>query len=631
MNVFELAAKLTLDTSEYESGLSGAEQKAQGLGGALGGKLGTAAKVGGAAIAAVGTAAVAAAGAIASGVSSLAEYGDNIDKASQKMGLSAEAYQEWDAILQHSGTSIDAMSRGMTTLSKAAESNSDAFAQLGITQEELASMNQEELFARTIEGLQGMEAGSERTVLAQKLLGGSAKELGALLNTSAEDTEKMRQRVHELGGVMSDEAVKDAAAYQDALQDLQTTIKGAKNQLLANFLPAITQVMDGLTMIFSGESGGIDRIQEGISTFTSKMAEKLPQFVAAAGQILTSAVTELGKNLPTLMQSLVDSIVTLLPILIQGAIQLVAGLVAALPQIISGLIAAIPQILSAIAEGFAPIVSDLGALFGQAFDAIKEVFSPIGEWFTARKEDVQNAFAAVDSWFSEKFAAASDAVHNAWSAIGSWFSERWSEISNAFSSADSWFSEKFAAASDAVHTAWTGIGSWFSEKWTEIQNVFGDAWSIFSGIGGQIVQGLIAGITSWIGNAMETARNLIRSVKGAANEEAEVNSPSRVFRRLGHALDEGLMLGIDDEAEGPIAAMRNLMQGITSASSDMGANFALMRPTASGQSDMTGRGGRYGGVSIIVNAAKGQSEESIAERVERKLAQALSQREAVWA
>ena len=195
MDVFDLVASITLDSSEYEDGLNDASQTTKSFGKRMGGALKTAGKIGAASIAAVGTAGALMAKKIWSGTQELAEYGDHIDKMSQKMGISAQAYQEWDAVLQHSGTSIDSMRRGMTTLSQQAQKGADAFDKLGISQEELASMSQEELFSATIEGLQKMEAGTERTALAQQLLGGSAKELGALLNTSAEETQKMKDRV----------------------------------------------------------------------------------------------------------------------------------------------------------------------------------------------------------------------------------------------------------------------------------------------------------------------------------------------------------------------------------------------------------------------------------------------------
>lgn len=310
MDIFDLSASLHLN-SDVEEGLNQAEGSMNGFASKLGNTLGTAAKVGGVAFTAVTGAAVGMAGAFASSAGSVAEYGDNIDKASQKMGISAQAYQEWDAILQHSGTSIDGMQRGMVTLSKAAESNAEEFQKLGLSQEQIASMNQEELFAATIKGLQNMESGTERTVIAQKLLGGASKELGALLNTSAEDTEAMRQKVHELGGVMSDEAVKSAAAYQDSLQDMQTSFSGLRNNLMAEFLPSITTVMDGLSAIFSGNDGGIDMITSGLDNLFSGIGEALPKIAEIATQIITALSATFVSSLPKIVEAGISIVGTL--------------------------------------------------------------------------------------------------------------------------------------------------------------------------------------------------------------------------------------------------------------------------------------------------------------------------------
>lgn len=59
MNVFDLVAKLTLDSSSYESGLGDAKKKAEGIGSKLGSALGAASKVAGAAITAASGAVVA--------------------------------------------------------------------------------------------------------------------------------------------------------------------------------------------------------------------------------------------------------------------------------------------------------------------------------------------------------------------------------------------------------------------------------------------------------------------------------------------------------------------------------------------------------------------------------------------
>ena len=140
-----------------------------------------------AAIAGLGTAALGAGTALTSAASGVASYGDNIDKMSQKMNMTAEAYQEWDAVMQHSGTSMESMKASMKTLANAAETNNKAFKEIGITEKDLQTLNQQELFEKTIAGLQNMTDDTQRTYVAGKLLGKGATELGALLNTSAAD------------------------------------------------------------------------------------------------------------------------------------------------------------------------------------------------------------------------------------------------------------------------------------------------------------------------------------------------------------------------------------------------------------------------------------------------------------
>ena len=356
MDLFDLVAKITLDSSQYEQGLKDAEGKASGFGS----KLKTAMKVGGAAIAAVGTAAVGLSTAFVAGAGSVAEYGDNIDKMSQKMGLSAQAYQEWDAIMQHSGTSMETMKAGMKTLANAVESGNDAFQRIGLTQKQIASMSQEDLFAATIAGLQNVENETERTYLAGQLLGRGATELGALLNTSAEDTEAMRQRVHELGGVMSDDAVKASARYQDSLQDMKTAFSGLSRNMMSEFLPSIATVMDGLSELFSG-GDGLGKISEGINQFVSNLSAALPRVMETGSKIVLALGDAIVGNLPVLFEAATQFILTLgqgivqqLPMLIKAALsivlQLAKGISESLPELIPTIVDVVLEIVDTLID-----------------------------------------------------------------------------------------------------------------------------------------------------------------------------------------------------------------------------------------------------------------------------------------
>lgn len=382
MNVFDLFAKITLDSSEYDAGLDSAESKSKGFGSKLKSGLATATKVGAAAIGAVGAAATAAGVAIMKQTGEIAAYGDNIDKMSQKMGMSATAYQEWDAILQHSGASIETMKTGMKTLATAAETGNDAFKQLGMSQEEIANMSQEELFGATITALQNVESETERTYLASKLLGKGGTELGALLNTSAEDTEKMRQRVHELGGVMSDEAVKAAAAYQDSLQDMTTSMNGLKRGLISGFMPALTTVMDGLTEIFSGNSDkGLGLLKTGISDTIQHLQEVVPKMMEIGRSIFSALYQAVLENLPQIVSggtelivNLVSGIVEALPSLVEAAFTIITTLTETLLEQAPVLAEAGLNALTSLTEGMDPLVviEKIGEILGSLVNHIIE-------------------------------------------------------------------------------------------------------------------------------------------------------------------------------------------------------------------------------------------------------------------
>ena len=369
MNVFDLYASLSLDTKNYEESLSGAETK----GSKFGSGLAKAAKVGAAAVTALGTAVVGGSVAIVKGAGNVATYGDNIDKMSQKMGISSTAYQEWDAILQHSGTSIDSMSRGMQTLQKNAVNSAEKFEALGLSQEEVANMSTEDLFAATIKGLQDMGEGAERTALASELLGGSSKELGALLNTSSEDTEKMRQKVHELGGVMSEDAVKASAAYQDSLQDLQTAFQGLSKRLMGNFLPGLTTVMDGITSLFSGNGDGVKQISKGIQTITSKLLEAIPKAIKVGGKIVKGIADAIKQNLPVLMEglkSVMGAIQEMLPSVLQIIKDLIPQLVTTLTEMLPQLVDMGIQLLGSLIEGITEAIPTLTEMLPEVIDSI---------------------------------------------------------------------------------------------------------------------------------------------------------------------------------------------------------------------------------------------------------------------
>lgn len=411
MNLFDLAAKITLDSSAYESGIKEAESTGKGFSEKLKSGLGTAAKVGAASVVAVGTAAVAVGKKLYSEVSDLAAYGDQIDKNSQKMGISAQAYQEWDFILQHSGSSIDAMGRGMMTLSKQAESNSDAFAHLGITQEDLATLNKEDLFAKTIEGLQALGEGTERDALAAQLFGGSAKELGPLLNTSAKEVVAMRKQVNDLGGVMSNKAVKDAAKFQDSLQDMKTAFDGIKRNLTSQFLPSFSGVFKNLAGILTSSGKDAEKYQKGLSKSFGKIAsdliKQIPKIAQTAGKIGLSLIDSLSETLTKNAGKFIRSGLNVIRELSSSLIDRIPDLMGDIGSIIGDVITKIPNILELawnIVKGLGEgILKGIPRIAEGIWNGIKGLFSgPVSDDVAEAMEKIDEINGKMQEWREEQ-------------------------------------------------------------------------------------------------------------------------------------------------------------------------------------------------------------------------------------
>ena len=604
MDVFDLMAKLTLDSSQYDSGLTGAENKAS----SFGSKIGKGLAVGGAAMAAVGTAAVAAGTAVVKATGEVAAYGDNIDKMSQKMGISAEAYQEWDAVMQHSGTSMETMKASMKTLANAVEKGNEAFERIGLTQEQLASMSQEQIFEATIAGLQNVEDTTERTYLAGQLLGRGATELGALLNTSAEETQAMRDRVRELGGVMSEEAVKAAAKYQDTLQDLQTGFEGLKRNLLSEFLPGITTVMEGLTALSTGDYDlGVEKIAEGIDDFIQKTEEKFPKFLEIGFRIVMNISKSITQNLPKLIEMAVTVINTIinaissnlgeflpivvtaigsvastilqnLPLILTSVLELISLLanyiltdglpmiIQMLPDLIVGIVDfilsastmitdAVVQILYAIIELIPMIVTTLAGALPQIISGV--IMALMKNAPTLSQAILKLTIASL-LILPAVIAQILAHIPEIFKAIGEGFKEQWPAMKENGKKA---LMEAVAGMdSDPVMSAVTNaIAKFIANAITKLK----EAVQKFKDAGKAIMDGLIGGIQGKISEITNVISGVASTVSSAFKKVLGIASPSKLFESYGNFIDIGLAQGIDKGIGTVDNAMDSLYDSVT--------------------------------------------------------------------
>jgi hypothetical protein len=108
---------------------------------------------------------------------------------------------------------------------------------------------------------------AERSAKAEELLGKKAAyEMAPMLNQGSEGITAMYEEAEQLGIIMSDDAVKSGAAFNDAMTKVNKTVNALKNKMAAEFLPALTSVSEGLAKMLSGNTAeGEKELTKGIT------------------------------------------------------------------------------------------------------------------------------------------------------------------------------------------------------------------------------------------------------------------------------------------------------------------------------------------------------------------------------
>lgn len=348
-------------------------------------------------MAAIGTAAVAAGKQLWDMANGVAEAGDAIDKTSQKIGISAESYQEWDYVFQRCGADVNNLQTGMKKLSGVitdAAGGSDSAAQklsaVGLSIEDLNGKSQDEQLSIVISALQDMESGAARTAAANDLLGKSAVDMAAVLNMSAEETEALKQEAQDYGMVMSNEAVAASAAFEDSLTRMQGTMSGLKNRMVGELLPGITEILDGLSDLVAGNEQAGEELTNGVTAVIETVTEMIPQAVELISLIAAAILESAPSIISALAEGIINAIPTLLPVILQVITELVTALLELLPQIveagmqiiaslITGIATALPTLIPQIVEIIVQIVQTLIDNLPLILDAALQLITGLAE------------------------------------------------------------------------------------------------------------------------------------------------------------------------------------------------------------------------------------------------------------
>lgn len=607
LNLFDLFAKISLDTSEYDSGVKDVTKSGESLASKLKSGLASAGKAAAVGIGAITTAAGAAVGGLLALEQSTEEYRiaqGKLKTAFDAAGMSADAAQEAYTGFYEILGDTDTATEASQLLAKLAESEEDVAKWTNIA----AGVNGTFGDSLPIEGLieasnETAKVGTVTGVLADALnwAGISEDAFNEKLAACTSESERNQLIVETLAGTYdeaSDAFYKNNASLvasrknqvlmDDTLSKLGKTVGDIKTKLTSQFLPALSKVTTAFSDMISGVKGADKEFSEAIGELVDAAVDKLPDFLSFGANILTSLLSGIIQSIPTLVAqiptvvtSIINTFSQMLPQLAESGAQMIGmladGLKNGIPRILEALPDVIMSFLDYITENL-PDILDMGvelitSLAQGILDGIPKFLEKLPELITSFVQFITDNLPQILESGAEILTNLAQGIINAipelveripeiLAAIGQGIVDlAWmlldiggDIVGYIIDGIEDLFQDFVDIAGDII--GWIkdgflnivdtiiGIGEDINERIIEgINNTIGD----FFGIGEDMVRNIWNGFTS----AAQTllipgASSTAGSVANAIKNKLDINSPSRVFAEIGGYMAEGLGVGWDE-------------------------------------------------------------------------------------
>ena len=238
---------ISADTSAATTSIKNFSATLEGLSGKVAGLSTMAGHVGSAfAILATGGAAAGGLGAVVKGAIDAA---DKLNDLSQQVGISVKALAGYELAANQSGTSLEAIGRGVKGLSQNLLENGKALSAAGITAKDAdGAMRQiADLFSQMPDGI-------EKTTLATKLFGKSGMEMIPMLNMGSKGLNDAAEKSEKYAAAMAALAPQ-ADAFNDSLGELSMSGKMLGLTLANDIMPHLLQISSAMAL--AAQQGGI--------------------------------------------------------------------------------------------------------------------------------------------------------------------------------------------------------------------------------------------------------------------------------------------------------------------------------------------------------------------------------------
>ncbi len=320
-------------------------------------------------------------------------------------------------------------------------------------------------------------------------------------------------------------AARDAqASLDESLGRVGEAVANIKTSVQADFMPSITQMLDGIAALASGDESGVDQLTQGITEFADTLAEKAPQAAEAAGQLMGALLEAISASLPSLLEA--------------------GGTV--LGEIVSGILAGLPDMGGAGLELVTTLTQGIGSALPELIPAGVDAVLQLVETLT-NPDSLGELIDAAPSLIT----ALAEGLIKALPKLA----QRTPEIiGNIVATLAANLPKIGAAAVEIILTLAAGLVGAIPELVAAVPKLivsivggFSKAGEDFRGIGKNIVTGVWTGIQNmgrWI---RDKVTGFFSGITSAVKGVLGIRSPSRVYRGIGGNMGKSVGIGWDGQ------------------------------------------------------------------------------------
>lgn len=302
---------------------------------------------------------------------------DDLLTLSNVTGFSVEELQKLQYASSFVDVSMDTMTGSITKLTKGMASGSDAFDKLGIsiTDSDGNMRDATDVWYEAIEALGQVQNETERDQLSMELFGKSAMEMAGIVDDGGEALKALGEEAEATGNILSGEAVEDAVAFNDQIDELKGKAEQAFLSAGAALADTLVPALETLVDVISGVLSWFGQLDGGTQAFILTVLGLVAAISPIAGII--STIATMASALNVAMLPMIGTI---------GAIVVAIGAAVAIGV--------------ALYKNWDTIKQKASELWQKISDTFAKIKETIGEKIEGAKEKVRSAIEAIKGFFN---------------------------------------------------------------------------------------------------------------------------------------------------------------------------------------------------------------------------------------